>query len=70
MQNMIQNPVVRNTAMGAGVGAAGGWGVTATMGGVGLAITGTAVAMPAVAAGAMIGGLLGLAYGLGNQRRG
>ncbi|HYG58479.1 MAG TPA: hypothetical protein VD902_10510 [Symbiobacteriaceae bacterium] len=66
MNNPIQNPVVKTTAMGAGVGAAGGWGLSATMG-VGLAITGTAVAMPAVVAGAALGGLLGLAYGLGRR---
>lgn len=58
--------LVRTTAVGAGVGAAGGLGLQAAMG-VGLAVTGTAIALPAVAAGAVLGGLVGMAYGMGRQ---
>jgi hypothetical protein len=49
------------------VGAAGGAGLTATVGGVTVAIIGTPVVMPVIAAGAVLGGLVGVAYGLGRQ---
>lgn len=68
MNNMMNRDVMKTTAVGAGVGAAGGWGVGATLGGVAVAVTGTAVALPVVAAGAVMGGLLGLAYGMGRHR--
>ncbi|HYF79162.1 MAG TPA: hypothetical protein VD973_18705 [Symbiobacteriaceae bacterium] len=68
MNNMMNRDVMKTTAVGAGVGAAGGWGVSATLGGVTVAVTGTAMALPVVAAGAVMGGLLGLAYGMGRNR--
>lgn len=62
----VDSRLVRTTAVGAGVGAAGGIGLQVAMG-VGLAVTGTALALPAVAAGAVLGGLMGLAYGMGGR---
>ncbi|HYF94200.1 MAG TPA: hypothetical protein VD969_18435 [Symbiobacteriaceae bacterium] len=67
MSNMMHRDVLKTTAVGTGLGAAGGWGVTATLGGVTVAVTGTAMAMPVVAAGAVLGGLMGLAYGMGRR---
>jgi hypothetical protein len=66
--NMLMNrDMMKSTAWGAGVGAAGGAGLTATIGGVTVAIVGTPVVMPVIAAGAVLGGLVGVAYGLGRQ---
>lgn len=67
MNNLMNRDVMKTTAWGAGMGAAGGWGVTATLGGVTVAVAGTAMAMPVVAAGAVLGGLVGLAYGMGRK---
>jgi predicted phage tail protein len=67
MNNMVNRDLMKSTAWGAGVGAAGGYGLAATTG-IGLALTGTALMVPPLAAGAVVGGLLGLAYGMGRQR--
>ena len=67
VNNVVNRDVVKSTAWGTGLGAAGGWGVTTTLGGVTVAVTGTAMALPVVAAGAVLGGLMGLAYGMGRR---
>jgi hypothetical protein len=67
MGNMVNRDLVKTAAWGAGVGAAGTAGLSTV--GIGLMLTGAAMAVPPVAAGAVLGGLVGLAYGLGKQQR-
>jgi hypothetical protein len=52
---------------GGAVGAMAGW--TGTVGSLGLAVAGSTVALPAFATGALLGGMLGLAYGMGQKKR-
>lgn len=66
---MVNRDTMKSTAWGAGVGAAGGAGLTATVGGVTVAIIGTPVVVPIIAAGAVVGGLVGLAYGMGRHMK-
>lgn len=57
---------LKTTAIGAGLGAAGAVGATATgLGMLGMTVAGAA--LPPVAAGAVVGGLVGLAYGMGKR---
>jgi hypothetical protein len=53
--------------VGGAVGAGAGW--TGTVGSLGLAVAGSTVALPVLATGAVLGGMLGLAYGMGQKKR-
>lgn len=61
---------MREGVAGAFAGAAVGAGIKATIGGVGVAAMGTAVALPVVPVAAALGLAGGLLYGLGRRRQG
>lgn len=62
--------LVRPTAMGAVIGGLGGAGAgwMGALGPMTMMLGGATVALPAFATGAALGGLMGLAYGMGQRR--
>lgn len=68
---MYGKDLVRPTAMGAVIGGLGGAGAgwMGALGPMAMTVGGATLALPAFATGAALGGLMGLAYGMGQRRR-
>lgn len=64
-QNLLR-PTAMGTALGGAVGAGAGW--MGALGPMTMAVGGATMALPAVVTGAALGGLMGLAYGMGQRR--
>ncbi|HLO04803.1 MAG TPA: hypothetical protein VK191_16980 [Symbiobacteriaceae bacterium] len=64
-QNLLR-PTAMGTAIGGCCGAGAGW--MGALGPMSMAVGGATLALPAFVTGAALGGLLGLAYGMGRRQ--
>lgn len=64
-QNLLR-PTAWGTALGAGAGAGAGW--MGALGPMSMMLAGAPLIVPAFVTGAALGGLMGLAYGMGQRR--